>query len=152
SDEPGAVQESEVAGLHHQLRAFRRLRRRLAPALASGDVTHLAQHEVWAVERMAAGADTAAAGTGEGAADDTVGASAGAATASSRDDPAAARRLLPRFAIHALTRAGGDPRRSTIHARSVILATGAYDLQVPFPGWDLPGVMTAGGVQSLLKG
>jgi thioredoxin reductase len=33
-----------------------------------------------------------------------------------------------------------------------LVATGAYDLQVPFPGWDLPGVMTAGGAQSLLKG
>ena len=25
-------------------------------------------------------------------------------------------------------------------ARNLVLATGAYDLQVPFPGWDLPGV------------
>ena len=33
-----------------------------------------------------------------------------------------------------------------------MLATGAYDRQVPFPGWDLPGVITAGGAQALLKG
>ncbi len=39
-----------------------------------------------------------------------------------------------------------------VHARAVVLATGAYDRQLPFPGWTLPGVFTAGGVQALLKG
>ena len=34
----------------------------------------------------------------------------------------------------------------------LILATGAYDRSLPFPGWDIPGVMTAGAAQSLLKG
>ena len=34
----------------------------------------------------------------------------------------------------------------------LILATGAYDRTIPFPGWDIPGVMTAGAAQSLLKG
>lgn len=38
-----------------------------------------------------------------------------------------------------------------LHAQALILATGAYDRPVPFPGWTLPGVMTAGGVQLLLK-
>ena len=33
-----------------------------------------------------------------------------------------------------------------------MLATGAADRQVPFPGWTIPGVMTAGGAQALLKG
>ncbi|WP_158633452.1 FAD/NAD(P)-dependent oxidoreductase [Tautonia sociabilis] len=33
----------------------------------------------------------------------------------------------------------------------LILAPGAYDRPVPLPGWTLPGVMTAGGVQTLLK-
>jgi NADPH-dependent 2,4-dienoyl-CoA reductase/sulfur reductase-like enzyme len=36
--------------------------------------------------------------------------------------------------------------------RILILATGAYDRTLPFPGWDIPGVMTPGGAQSLLKG
>ena len=35
--------------------------------------------------------------------------------------------------------------------RRLLIATGAYDLPVAFPGWTLPGVMTAGAVQSLLK-
>jgi len=34
----------------------------------------------------------------------------------------------------------------------LILATGAFDRSIPFPGWDIPGVMTAGAAQSLLKG
>ncbi|WP_226899339.1 FAD/NAD(P)-dependent oxidoreductase [Nonomuraea phyllanthi] len=37
-------------------------------------------------------------------------------------------------------------------ARRVLIATGAYDRPLPFPGWDLPGVLTAGGAQALLKG
>jgi D-hydroxyproline dehydrogenase subunit alpha len=43
----------------------------------------------------------------------------------------------------------GVPAR--LIARTLILATGAYDRPIPFPGWTLPGVMTAGGVQSFLK-
>jgi D-hydroxyproline dehydrogenase subunit alpha len=38
-----------------------------------------------------------------------------------------------------------------ITAGQIILATGAYDRPVVFPGWTLPGVMTAGGAQSLIK-
>ncbi len=38
-----------------------------------------------------------------------------------------------------------------VSTHTLILATGAYDRSLPFPGWDLPGVMTAGGVQALMK-
>ncbi|MCH8043478.1 MAG: NAD(P)/FAD-dependent oxidoreductase [Planctomycetes bacterium] len=34
----------------------------------------------------------------------------------------------------------------------LILATGARELFLPFPGWTLPGVMGAGGLQALVKG
>jgi NADPH-dependent 2,4-dienoyl-CoA reductase/sulfur reductase-like enzyme len=37
-------------------------------------------------------------------------------------------------------------------AAATVLAAGAHDRCVPFPGWTLPGVVTAGGVQNLLKG
>ena len=47
-------------------------------------------------------------------------------------------------------RPGAEAER--IRARHLVLATGTHELQVPFPGWDLPGVMTAGGAQALLKG
>jgi len=36
-------------------------------------------------------------------------------------------------------------------ARRVLLAPGCYDMPAPLPGWTLPGVMTLGGIQSLLK-
>lgn len=38
-----------------------------------------------------------------------------------------------------------------VPTRLLLIATGAHDMSVAFPGWTLPGVMTAGGVQSLLK-
>ena len=41
----------------------------------------------------------------------------------------------------------GDQRR-----RPWCSPPGAYDRPVPFPGWTLPGVMTAGGAQNLMKG
>jgi D-hydroxyproline dehydrogenase subunit alpha len=40
----------------------------------------------------------------------------------------------------------------TLGARAVLVATGAYDRHVPFPGWTLPGVMAVGGAQAMLKG
>ena len=45
---------------------------------------------------------------------------------------------------------GGSPAR--VRAGAVVLATGAYDRPVAFPGWTLPGAMTAGGAQALSKG
>ena len=42
-------------------------------------------------------------------------------------------------------------RSETLTARRVMLATGALERPVPIPGWTLPGVMTAGAAQVLLK-
>jgi thioredoxin reductase len=39
----------------------------------------------------------------------------------------------------------------TVRARAVVLATGARELFLPFPGWTLPGVLGAGGAQALWK-
>jgi NADPH-dependent 2,4-dienoyl-CoA reductase/sulfur reductase-like enzyme len=39
-----------------------------------------------------------------------------------------------------------------LDAAAVVIATGAVELALPFPGWDLPGVVTAGAAQALLKG
>jgi NADPH-dependent 2,4-dienoyl-CoA reductase/sulfur reductase-like enzyme len=38
-----------------------------------------------------------------------------------------------------------------IKPRRLILATGAYERAVPVPGWTLPGVMTTGAAQTLLR-
>jgi thioredoxin reductase len=45
-----------------------------------------------------------------------------------------------------------EERPRTVTARRLLIATGAHDRPLPFPGWDLPGVLTAGGAQALLKG
>ncbi|MGW4642006.1 FAD/NAD(P)-dependent oxidoreductase [Sphaerisporangium sp. NPDC004334] len=45
-----------------------------------------------------------------------------------------------------------EERRESVAARRLLIATGAHDRPLPFPGWDLPGVFTAGGAQALLKG
>ncbi|MFJ9906739.1 FAD-dependent oxidoreductase [Streptomyces sp. NPDC101152] len=60
-------------------------------------------------------------------------------------------RLSQGFVVHAmLGPEQEDP--ATVHADSVLLATGGYEQVLPFPGWTLPGVVTAGGAQAMLKG
>ncbi len=44
---------------------------------------------------------------------------------------------------------GGGARM--LEARRVIIATGALERPFPIPGWTLPGVMSIGGAQTLLK-
>lgn len=39
----------------------------------------------------------------------------------------------------------------SVTARRLLLAAGAHDRPVAFPGWTLPGVLTAGGAQTLVK-
>jgi D-hydroxyproline dehydrogenase subunit alpha len=39
----------------------------------------------------------------------------------------------------------------TYSPRRLILATGAHEAPVPLPGWTLPGVMTTGGLQTLVR-
>lgn len=46
----------------------------------------------------------------------------------------------------------GDPRGGVLRYRQLILAPGARELLLPFPGWTLPGVTGAGGLQALIKG
>jgi D-hydroxyproline dehydrogenase subunit alpha len=46
-------------------------------------------------------------------------------------------------------RADGTP--GAVRSAAIVLATGAHDRPVAFPGWTLPGVMTAGAAQTLVK-
>ncbi|MEV7569009.1 NAD(P)/FAD-dependent oxidoreductase [Streptomyces tanashiensis] len=56
------------------------------------------------------------------------------------------------WTVHAVTGADGSGERPVrIRARALLLATGAYERQLPFPGWTLPGVVGAGGAQAMLK-
>ena len=56
--------------------------------------------------------------------------------------------------LHLRTGPADGPGRAARHldARALVLATGAHDRALPFPGWDLPGVTTAGAAQALAKG
>ncbi|APC17551.1 FAD/NAD(P)-binding oxidoreductase [Pseudomonas frederiksbergensis] len=46
-----------------------------------------------------------------------------------------------------------DPEHGwSIEYEQLILCTGARELLLPFPGWTLPGVTGAGGLQALIKG
>jgi D-hydroxyproline dehydrogenase subunit alpha len=56
--------------------------------------------------------------------------------------------------LHVRTGPADSPHRTgrVFDADTVVLATGAHDRVVPFPGWDLPGVYTAGAAQALAKG
>ncbi|GLW91895.1 NAD(P)/FAD-dependent oxidoreductase [Actinokineospora globicatena] len=56
--------------------------------------------------------------------------------------------------LHVRTGQADSPSRTgeVLNADAVVLATGAHDRVVPFPGWDLPGVYTAGAAQALAKG
>ncbi len=52
-----------------------------------------------------------------------------------------------------LTLGLADGERSCrIRSSALVIAAGARDYVVPFPGWTLPGVITAGGLQNLIKG
>lgn len=56
---------------------------------------------------------------------------------------------LPDPGTAAVSDGGGQSR--LLRAKRIILATGAQERPVPIPGWTLPGVMTAGALQTLLK-
>ncbi|WP_327104693.1 FAD/NAD(P)-dependent oxidoreductase [Nonomuraea glycinis] len=62
------------------------------------------------------------------------------------------RQVDGRLTVHCAARDGGRERPVALRCRRLLIATGAHDRVLPFPGWDLPGVLTAGGAQALLKG
>ncbi len=45
-----------------------------------------------------------------------------------------------------------EGRSTTVRASAIVIATGARELFIPYPGWTLPGVMGIGGAQALVKG
>ncbi len=44
-----------------------------------------------------------------------------------------------------------DGRATVVRCRQLVIAPGAYERPVPFPGWTLPGVMTTGAAQTLAR-
>ena len=65
-------------------------------------------------------------------------------------------RYMPNASVWQVTRERSvhylkDGKVGSFEARRVVLATGALERPFPIPGWTLPGVMTAGAAQILLK-
>jgi NADPH-dependent 2,4-dienoyl-CoA reductase/sulfur reductase-like enzyme len=59
-------------------------------------------------------------------------------------------RLWAAFSVNHFMLTGKD-RRWVVSPRRTIIATGAYEKGIPIPGWTLPGVMTTGAAQTLLR-
>ncbi|MCD9901580.1 NAD(P)/FAD-dependent oxidoreductase [Streptomyces sp. MT29] len=107
--------------VHHKRATFAALSAHLAAHIRGGRITHLPRHHVWTAEES--------------------GPAAGPERWTLRHVPVdgAPADLTPADGIRVTT------------ARFLLLATGAYERQLPFPGWTLPGVVAAGGAQAILK-
>ena len=60
-------------------------------------------------------------------------------------------RLAPQGNVGTQANHPGMAYPETVRSHALVLATGASELTLPFPGWELPGVVTAGAAQSLFK-
>lgn len=65
-------------------------------------------------------------------------------------DTASPSGLRLNVAVGTVDKGGAQMRAFTPNA--VVIATGAHDRTLPFPGWELPGVFTGGAAQALAKG
>jgi D-hydroxyproline dehydrogenase subunit alpha len=101
---------------------------RLQRAAGHPRIRHLAETTVWHVE-------------GDGT---------GPATDPGDSEPPGS--VAGQFSLWLTDASGRAARPGLLRARAVVVATGATELVLPFPGWDLPGVTTAGAAQALLKG
>lgn len=145
AEQPGGQywrHRSEAAGApeggeyHHGWRQYLALRARFDSGVAAGRITYLPSTSVW-MARPVAGA--AAAGAGAAAAAACAGSPGSSASHST-------------FALELAPAHGGGPSSvPSIRATALVLATGGYDRQLPVPGWQLPGVMAAGGIQAFVK-
>ncbi|MFF2539834.1 FAD/NAD(P)-dependent oxidoreductase [Streptomyces cyaneofuscatus] len=122
---PGVAPRNKL--VHHKRATFAALSARLAAHVRGGRITHLPRHHVWTAEES--------------------GPAGGSERWTLRHVPVDGAPAAP-APTPAPTPADGI-RVTT--ARFLLLATGAYERQLPFPGWTLPGVVAAGGAQAILK-
>ncbi|MFE3496396.1 FAD-dependent oxidoreductase [Streptomyces sp. NPDC059175] len=137
------LRASRPGALHRGWRAFADRERRLQAHRAAGRILYLPSHHVWTVQ--AEGDLASAAQERPPVEPDQRG--------DARPVPPGAGSLpaTPGWCLHAVAGHAADEQAVTVRARTVLLATGAYERQLPFPGWTLPGVVGAGGVQAVLK-
>lgn len=120
---------------HHDLDSYDALTRTLTHLRSTGVVTYRPGHHVWTAERVERVAGV-----------DGVEGVEGAEGAEGAEEQGGG------FVVYAVDRSRVPERPATIRADRVLIAAGAFDRQLPFEGWDLPGVYGAGGLQALLKG
>src|SRR4029453_8253709 len=126
---PETVEPHPECKSPHGWQTYSDLRARFDAARQSGSIDYLHGRQVWMAEKIYKGFLVRTTPTVAGG--QAMGASANGAgpTASGADD-------------------GG----STVVATRLVLCPGGYDRQLPVPGWDLPGVRAAGGIQAFIKG
>lgn len=56
-----------------------------------------------------------------------------------------------RFVLRLTPASGSSIQTPTVRANKLVSCAGGYDRQLPLPGWELPGVMAAGGIQAFIK-
>jgi NADPH-dependent 2,4-dienoyl-CoA reductase/sulfur reductase-like enzyme len=54
--------------------------------------------------------------------------------------------------LHTLFQTNGEPVLQSFAWDRLVIATGARERFIPFPGWTIPGVFGAGGLQALVRG
>lgn len=123
-DAPGAP----APRWHHAWSQYAHLAAEVRRLSDAGTLVHLPQTQVWAIDRH----------------DDD------------HHDGATEGQEQPPLTLHLARVAeargsGGRQQLSVLGAEQLVLATGAYDRQLPVPGWTLPGVMAAGGIQAFIK-
>lgn len=135
AEQPGGQywrHRSEAAGVpeggefHHGWAEYLALRARFDAGVSSGAITFMPSTTVWMARSLASN------GTSTGT------------NSTSRAGTTFALDLAP-------SHGGGRSATPSIRATTVVLATGGYDRQLPVPGWQLPGVMAAGGIQAFVK-
>jgi D-hydroxyproline dehydrogenase subunit alpha len=112
----------------HDVKTYTRLRQRFDAARDNGRLRYLPDTQIWFIE------------TPSSSAVDSAGASA------------ASDHLFVLRTTGFSDVGPQPPEPRLVRAAALILCPGGHDRQLPIPGWDLPGVMAAGGVQAMLKG
>ncbi|MFD4637195.1 FAD-dependent oxidoreductase [Lentzea sp. NPDC058436] len=115
-------------------------------------VTHLRDTEVWMVEGNRL--HLRGPSVGEGEAREGEANAAACAVPAPTAPPTFAAAAAPAPAAPATPSANETDRLVSsrlLAFDSLVIATGAYDRPLPFPGWDGPGVITAGAAQALAK-
>ncbi|MCH6468868.1 NAD(P)/FAD-dependent oxidoreductase [Sinomonas terrae] len=121
---------------HHDWSVYLDLRSRFDAARALGRITYLPGRSVWMAQKDDGGFTLRTTPT----------IASPAPVAPSRPQGA-----HPADVTAQAEGGGAGAGAGAVSARRLVLCTGGYDRQLPVPGWDLPGVMAAGGLQAFVK-